>query len=87
MHKNNSVKHAQKTANSDHEPMVTDFGNRAISTQNFSKIVALPKTALINCGINTAKINVKLVQQDGEKYIKLTPVGTVQTETGDGKNV
>lgn len=55
-------------------PMVTDFGNRTISTQNFSRIVALPKTALINCGIESTKVNVKLVQQDGEKFLKLTPI-------------
>lgn len=55
-------------------PMVTDFGNRTISSQNFSKIVALPKTALINCGIESNMVNVKLVQQDGEKFLKLTPI-------------
>lgn len=54
--------------------MVTDFGNRTISSQNFSKIVALPKTALINCGMESTMVNVKLVQQDGEKYLKLTPI-------------
>lgn len=54
--------------------MVTDFGNRTISTQNFSKIVALPKTALINCGMESTMVNVKLVQQDGEKFLKLTPI-------------
>lgn len=59
---------------SNFESMVTDFGNRTISTQNFSKIVALPKTALKNCGINTTQINIKLVQEKGEKYLKLTPV-------------
>lgn len=58
----------------DSEPMIVDYGNRTISTQNFSKIVALPKTALKNCGINTTQINVKLVQENGEKYLKLTPV-------------
>lgn len=71
---NHGVKHARKNADSNSEPLVTDFGNRTISTQNFSKIVALPKTALKNCGINTTQINVKLVQENGEKYLKLTPV-------------
>lgn len=86
MNKNNSVKHAQKTAESNPESMVTDFGDRTISSQNFSKIVALPKTALINCGVESTMVNVKLVQQDGERYIKLTPVCKVQTK-GDRKNV
>lgn len=55
--------------------MITDFGNRTISSQNFSKIVALPKTALINCGIESKMINVKLIQEkNGEKYLKLSPI-------------
>lgn len=74
------VKHAKKNANSNQEPMVTDFGSRTISTQNFSKIVALPKTALINCGIESTKVNVKLVQQDGEKFLKLTPIAEKKKE-------
>lgn len=53
--------------------MITDFGNRKISQQNFSKIVALPKIALDNCGI-TSHVNVKLVQSKDEKFIKLTPL-------------
>lgn len=68
-----SKKQTKKNADSN-LPMVTDFGNRTISSQNFSKIVALPKTALINCGIESKMVNVKLVQQDGEKFLKLTPI-------------
>jgi len=74
------VKHTKKNADSNSESTVTDFGNRTISTQNFSKIVALPKTALKNCGINTTQINVKLVQENGEKYIKLTPIHQTEKE-------
>jgi hypothetical protein len=59
---------------------VTDFGNRTISSQNFSKIVALPKTALINCGIESKMVNVKLIQQDGERFIKLTPIAEKKKE-------
>lgn len=55
------------------EPVITDFGMRKVSQQNFSKIVALPKTALDNCRITT-HVNVKLVQSGDERYIKLTPV-------------
>ena len=68
-----SKKQTKKNADSN-LPMVTDFGNRTISSQNFSKIVALPKTALINCGIESKMVNVKLVRQDGEKFLKLTPI-------------
>ena len=56
------------------EPAVIDFGNRKISNQNFSKMIAIPKDALRNCGDGKAmSVNVKLVQQNGEKYIKLVP--------------
>jgi hypothetical protein len=82
MTKHHSVKHAKRNANSSSELMVTDFGNRTISSQNFSKIVALPKTALINCGIESSMVNVKLVQDNGERYIKLTPL----SEKGEEKN-
>lgn len=62
-----------KTKNSDSEPVVTDFGNRKVSQQNFSKIVALPKTALENCGIRS-QVNVKLVQWRNKKVIQLSPI-------------
>lgn len=57
----------------DLKPMVTDFGTRAILNQNFSKMVALPKVALTNLG-KVTHVNVKLVQENGERYIKLTPM-------------
>ena len=61
-----------------------DFGNRKIASQNFSKLVTLPKEALANCGCNVndknIQMDVKLVQKDGEKYIKLTPVCNTDTE-------
>jgi hypothetical protein len=60
--------------NGDSEPVITEFGTRKISNQNFSKMVALPKTALMNCGSNTTQVDVKLVQQNGERFIKLTPI-------------
>lgn len=74
------VKTSRKQTEHDFEPLVMDFGTRTISDQNFSKMVALPKTALTNCG-NPEKVNVKLVQQDGEKFLKLTPIA--QKEKGD----
>ena len=56
-------------------PVVIDFGNRKISNQNFSKMVALPKDALRNCGNGKAmSVNVKLVQDKGKKFLKLTPI-------------
>ena len=55
--------------------VVIDFGERTVSNQNYSKMVALPKTALKNCtNDKIMKVNVKLVQNNGEKFLKLTPV-------------
>jgi len=53
--------------------MVTDFGVRKISNQNFSKVIALPKTALQNCGVNE-KLRVELIQEGENKFLKLSPV-------------
>ncbi len=69
----NGVKNIQILSTSSRKGIETDFGNRTISDQNFSRIVALPKTALMNCG-NPVKVNVKLVQKGDAKYIKLTPI-------------
>ena len=57
------------------EPIETDFGQRQVSHQNFSRIVALPKIALQNCGIES-QVTVTLVQQNGEKFLKISPVKT-----------
>ena len=61
-----------RTKDSISEPVITDFGDRKVSQQNFSKIVALPKTALTNSGIES-HVNVKLVQTGTEKFLKLSP--------------
>ena len=55
------------------KPVVIDFGIRTISNQNFSKMVALPKSALANLGNDVQRVNVELVQEKDEKFIKLTP--------------
>jgi len=52
--------------------MTTDFGERKITGQNFSKVVSLPKTALANLG-RSSTVNVELVQENGEKFLKLSP--------------
>ena len=57
-----------------HTSMITDFGIRKISNQNFSKIIAIPKQALENCQPNADKVNIKLVQESKERYLKLTPI-------------
>ena len=75
-----SKKHSKINRSSSNE-VVTDFGTRAINTQNFSKTVVLPKTALNNCGNgSTGKVKIQLVQKNGERFIKLTPVCTTNGE-------
>ena len=75
----------KKNANSNSEPIVTEYGTRKISNCNFSKLVALPKNALLNCGGEDLKqVDVKLVQDKGERYIKLTPLS--EKEKGEEKN-
>ena len=63
---------------------ITDFGERTINKQNFSRTVVLPKTALKNCGNDEVQeMNVQLVQNRKEKYLKLTPICTTKTKKGN----
>ena len=68
-----STKSAKKTTKVNTKPMVIDCGDRKIVGQNFSKLVSLPKTALTNLGSKATSLKVELVQENGEKYIKLSP--------------
>lgn len=69
-----SRKSAKKQTKVDTSTMTLDFGNRKIGNQNFSKTIALPKTALKNLGTKATSLKVELVQEkNGEKFIKLTP--------------
>ncbi len=57
---------------------ITDFGDRQLNKQNFSRTVVLPKTALKNCGCDLndkdIKVNVSLVQKGDERFIKVKPI-------------
>ena len=59
---------------------ITDFGDRQLNKQNFSRTVVLPKTALKNCGCDlndkNIKVNVSLVQKNDERFIKVVPIRT-----------
>lgn len=71
----NDAQNVTNHAQNGNKPMVTDFGTRTIHNQNFSKMVALPKTALENLGENITEVDISLVQENGIKYIKLVPKG------------
>jgi len=61
--------------------LVIDFGSRKILSQNHSKLVTIPKTALLNWNKQEAKfVNVSLVQENGQRYIKLTPLHKTDLE-------
>lgn len=52
-----------------------EYGTRIISDRNSSKIIAIPKTALQNLSNGKfRKLSIKLVFENGEKFIKLIPV-------------
>jgi len=76
------MKNIKKEPNND-KPNVIKFGRRSVSNQNFSKMVALPKTALANCNCDMDKdlqVEVELVTEGNEKYLKLIPVCNTQEE-------
>lgn len=57
------------------EPVITDFGTRKVSQQNFSKIVTLPKAPLKNFKGEEAKfVRIFFVKNDKEQFFKLTPI-------------
>ena len=54
---------------------IIDFGNRILNKMNFSKTICLPKQALKNLEIEEGdSLKVELVQDEDEKFLKLTPV-------------
>lgn len=54
---------------------IVDFGVRKLYSRQFSIVVSLPKQAIKNCGDGEFhKVSVKLVNENGEKYLKLSPV-------------
>jgi hypothetical protein len=64
------------------EFLETDFGNRKISHINQSRMIALPKVALENAcgGTDDLTVNVRLVQNGTERYLKLVPVCNTESE-------
>jgi len=57
------------------EKFVVDFGIRKLYNHKFSTVISLPRYAIKNCGDSEfQKVSVKLVNENGEKYLKLSPV-------------
>ena len=58
--------------------IIIDFGDRQLNRQNKSRTVVLPKTALRNAGFDLddkeTRVNVSLVENDDEKFIKISPI-------------
>lgn len=54
---------------------VVDYGIRKLSNRPFTIVVSLPKLAIKNCADGQFyKVKIQLVNDNGEKYLKLTPV-------------
>ena len=65
-------------------PFIIDFGERTLNKMNFSKTICLPKQALKNLGLtDDDSLKVELVQDEDEKFLKLTPVIAEDEEEED----
>jgi len=64
----------------------TEFGTRKVSHINQSRMIAIPKMALINaCGTaDNLTVKVSLVQKGKEKFLKLVPVCNTKEIEDDG---
>jgi len=68
---------------------IIDFGDRQLNRQNMSRTVVLPRTALENAGFDLdeedERVNVSLVQNDDESFIKISPI--IETDDEDENNI
>ena len=56
-------------------PVIIDFGRRSLNKMNFSKTICLPKQLLRNLDLSEDdEVKIELVQDEDEKFIKLTPI-------------
>jgi len=66
---------------------IIDFGDRQLNKQNKSRTVVLPKTALKNAGFDLddddTRVNVSLVENDDEKFIKISPIIETKDDEDD----
>jgi len=64
----------------------TEFGDRKVSHINQSRMIAIPKMALINaCGTaDNLPVKVRLVQKGKEKFLKLVPICNTKEIEDDG---
>ena len=66
---------------------IIDFGDRILNKMNFSKTICLPKQALKNLDLEEGdSLKVELVQDEDEKFLKLTPVIVADDEEEDDED-
>lgn len=54
---------------------ITDFGIRTFYRISNSPAICMPKIAVDNCNmLDSKKVRVLLVDEDGERYIKMVPL-------------
>ena len=68
-------------------PVIIDFGRRSLNKMNFSKTICLPKQLLKNLDLSEEdEVKIELVQDEDEKFIKLTPVDIDETEATEDED-
>jgi DNA-binding transcriptional regulator YiaG len=64
-----------RKTNQDLTTLEIDFGRRKVTSQHFSRVIVIPKEALLNWNKQEANfVNVKLIEENGSRFIKLTPI-------------
>ena len=68
-------------------PVIIDFGRRSLNKMNFSKTICLPKQLLRNLDLTEDdEVKIELVQDEDEKFIKLTPVDIDEIEATEDED-
>ncbi len=68
-------------------PVIIDFGRRSLNKMNFSKTICLPKQLLKNLDLSEDdEVKIELVQDEDEKFIKLTPVELDELEAAEDED-
>ena len=65
-------------------PLIVDFGIRALNRMNFSRTICIPKQAIKNLDLDeTDEVKIEMVQDEDEKFLKITPVHNDEDEEDD----
>ena len=66
---------------------VVDFGTRALNRMNFSRTICIPKQAVENLDLDeTDLVKIEMVQDEDEKFLKITPVKDDEDDEEDDED-